>query len=65
MQQGNFNDVDSLGKKLSLVLGCPVRWTGHERNVFVCSHDIAFPLHRLKGLDDWTQVKAEHDKVVS
>lgn len=63
MQEGSFPDVDRLGKRLSLEIGCPVAWSGHDKNVFVCHHGLAFPLYRLQASDDWSWAKDEHSKV--
>lgn len=63
MQEGSFAEVDELGKRLSLVIGCPVTWPGYDKNVFICKHGMAFPIYRLKGSDDWSWVKEEHSKV--
>lgn len=61
MQEGNFTEINTLGKRLSLEIGCPVTWPGHNKNMFVCVHDITFPVYRLKGSVDWGWALSEHE----
>lgn len=60
MQQGTTNNIDMLGRKLSLVIDCPVKWPGYDKNMFVCNCGITFPVFRLQGSDDWSWAKEEH-----
>lgn len=62
MQQGSFNEIDKLGSKLSLVIGCAVVYAIYEKNMFTCKHGIPFPIYRLKADSNWDWVKEEHDK---
>lgn len=62
MQQGTFNSIDILGKKLSLIIGCPVTWPGYDKNIFVCRCGISFHVYRLQGSDDWSWAKEEHGR---
>ena len=62
MQQGINGDIDTLGRKLSLVLKCGVRWPGHDKNIFVCNCGIPFPVYRLRASGDWSWAAKEHEK---
>jgi len=62
MQEGSFAGVDRLGKKLSMVIGCPVRWLGRDRNIFVCAHNISFSINKLTSSGDWSWAKEMHDR---
>jgi len=64
MQEGSFAGVARLGRKLSMVIGCPVRWLGRDRNIFVCAHNISFSISRLVNSNDWSWAKEEHRKAV-
>ncbi len=64
MQQGTLNDVNNLGKKLSLVLGCALRLPARSGDVFVCSHGVVFQMLELRSSDDWSWAKEKHKKEV-
>ena len=62
MQNGElFDAINGMGERLSLELGCPVTWPGYDKNVFRCKHGWVIPVFRLRGSDDWSWVKPEHD----
>lgn len=60
----NWERLDELGAKLSLVLSCPVRWPGYDKNMFVCRHGYAAAIFRLQTGDDWSIFIEEHDRFV-
>ena len=60
MQEGTFNDVDALGKKLSTVINCSVRF---HVDMFVCYHDLVFKLAALRKLDNLDWAKEYHEEM--
>lgn len=62
MQQGNFSEVDRLGCRLSLEINCALKYPAFNKNAFICRCGITFPLYRLRGSDNWTWVKEEHER---
>jgi len=67
MQEGEgvFDEIDRLGKRLSLELSCAVTWPGYDKNLFKCiRHGFSVPLFRLRAGDDWHWVGEEHDDFV-
>ena len=63
MQEGSFDEIDTLGRTLSALLGCTVNWWGSVgKNVFVCKCSISFSGSRLKDSDDWTWAKRKHEE---
>ena len=60
MQEGQFSEVDELGKRLSLEISCPVRLgTKGGKGTFVCDCGLTFPVDLLKQ-GDWEEVKRKH-----
>ena len=62
MQEGNFSEIDKLGCRLNVEIDCPVRFPGNGKNTFTCKHGCVFPVFRLKGGDDWSWTKKEHEQ---
>ena len=62
-QIGGFpEDIERLGSRLSIELGCPIKFPGFEKNTFVCRHEMVIPVFRLKVDEGWTFVKREHEE---
>ena len=61
MQEGNFTEINGLGERLSLVIDCPVKYPGYDKNMFMCEHGIGFPLFRLKASTNWSWVVEKHN----
>ncbi len=64
-QQGDWEVVDSLGRDLSAILHCPVRYCAshYDKNVYECSHSIVFPKFAVQGAQesgDWSQIMEHH-----
>jgi hypothetical protein len=64
-QQGDFEKVDELGRDLSAILHCPVRYCAahYEKSVFECKHSIVFPKFAVQGAQesgDWSQIMQRH-----
>jgi len=55
-----WEELDILGRRLSLEIHCPVTYPGYDKNGFTCKHDIFFPLYVLKG-GDWAWARREHE----
>ncbi len=62
MQEGTFNGIDALARRLSLEIDCSIRLPTYGKRVFVCSHNIAFSINRLEDSNDWLWVKEHHDR---
>ena len=54
-------EVDELGSRLSIILGCPVHFPAWGKNMFECQCGVIFPLYILKG-GDWKAIKEKHIK---
>ena len=61
MQQGRFNGIDSLGRRLSMDTHCVIRYND-QKETFVCGCGASFPLGKLSDSQDWTWVREEHSK---
>lgn len=62
MQQGTFNHIDYVAKKLVLLIDCTVGLDSRGRNVLVCRHGVPFSISRLQGSDDWAWAVEKHNK---
>ena len=65
LQQGQdrLQELDSLGTKLSKVLGCPVHYPAFDKNLFRCKHGITFPVFMVKAAyetGNWGQIIRQH-----
>lgn len=58
-QQGFTQEVDHLGAKLSIEIGCPVHYPAYNKNLFECRCGVIFPLYMVKG-EDWELIKKKH-----
>jgi hypothetical protein len=64
-EHGEFEDVDSMGKDLSAILFCPVRYLAYhyEKPVFECKCGISFPRFAVQAAHDsgdWMQIIQRH-----
>ena len=64
-QQGEWDKVDSLGKDLSAILFCPVRFCAYhyDKPVWECKHLVVFPKFAVQAAQDsgdWSQVMQHH-----
>jgi len=59
VQSGNLDEIDSLGKELSLKLDCPVHYPAHNKNLFECRCGVIFPLYVVKG-ENWQEIIRKH-----
>lgn len=65
MQQDSMDNIDLLGRKLSLLLDCTIRMPANGNNILVCNHNVAFSIQRLRGSADWSWARKHHkDKEV-
>lgn len=46
---GQFQELDELGKKLNLAIQCPVHFPAFGKNMFECMCGVTFPLYVVKG----------------
>lgn len=42
-------EIDELGAKLSIMIGCAVHYPAFGKNLFECNHGVIFPIYVLKG----------------
>lgn len=64
-EYGEFEIVDRLGKDLSAILHCPVRYLAYhyEKPVFECRHQINFPRFAVQSAQDsgdWMAIIQRH-----
>lgn len=59
LQQGLSEEIDYLGAKLSVEIGCPVHYPAFNKNLFECKCGVIFPLYVVK-LEDWELIKRKH-----
>ena len=57
VQEGGYQEIDSLGRQLSLVLNCPCRaW---NKKLFECHCNITYPYYMVKAAydsGDWSTI---------
>lgn len=68
-QQGDFEVVDLLGKDLSAILHCPVRYCGaiYEKPIFECGCSKVFPKFAVQAdqnSGDWKFIMDSHKGLV-
>ena len=59
IQQGFSEEIDSLGARLSLEIGCPVHYPAYGKNLFECRCGVIFPYYVVKG-HDWEVIRKRH-----
>jgi len=59
--QGNKQlvEVDQLGSKLSLEIGCAVHYPAFGKNLFECECGVIFPLYLVRSMD-WDLLREKH-----
>ena len=57
----NFEELNSLGARLSQEINCPVRSFPYDKGIFECACGIPFMLHLIKG-ERWDLVKKKHEE---
>ena len=62
MQQGKWNEIDSLGLRLNEFLDCPIKFPGMGQDFVICGHDMKVSIPRLLENKDWAWVKKEHEE---
>lgn len=66
MQEGvGSGEVELIGRKLSIVINCAVRWPELKRTVLVCHCGVIFSITMLRDAyhsNDWSKVTAHHNK---
>jgi len=51
IQTGITEELDYLGSKLSIEIGCPVHYPAYNKNLFECRCGVIFPLYLVRGQD--------------
>lgn len=64
-QQGEWEIVDSLGKDLSAILFCPVRYceSHYAKPLYECEHSISFPKFAVQiaqNTGEWHDIIQRH-----
>ena len=62
-QQGNLQELDTLGSRLSLAIRCPVHYPAYNKNVFECKCNVTFSLFIVKGAvgnGNWEPIIKKH-----
>ena len=59
VQQGKLEELDQLGSRLSIEIGCPVHFPAYNKNLFECMCGVVFPLYLVKG-QNWAMIKEKH-----
>lgn len=60
-QPGLSEEIDYLGAKLSVEIGCAVRFPAYNKNLFECKCGVIFPLYVVKG-QNWDLVRQKHEE---
>ena len=55
-QSGLNEEVDGLGARLSIEIGCAVHYPAYNKNLFECKCGVIFPLYVVKGRN-WQIIK--------
>ena len=54
-------EIDELGTKLSIMLGCAVHYPAFGKNLFECSHGVIIPVYVAKT-QDWKKIIQKHEE---
>lgn len=60
-QDQNFAELDELGSRLSLEIGCAVHYPAYGKNTFECRCGVIFPLYVVRG-GDWGAIRRKHEE---
>jgi len=52
-------EVDQLGSKLSVKIGCAVHYPAYGKHIFECEHGVCFPLFVVAS-EDWEYITHKH-----
>ncbi len=61
IQPGLSEELDSLGSKLSVEIGCPVHYPAYNKHLFECRCGVIFPVYLVKG-GSWEIIKRKHEE---
>ncbi len=61
VQQGLDNELDLLGSKLSIEIGCPVHYPAYNKRLFECRCGVIFPYYLVDG-GNWEGIKRKHEE---
>ena len=61
IQPGLSEELDSLGSKLSVEIGCAVHYPAYNKHLFECRCGVIFPVYLVKG-GDWEVVRRKHEE---
>jgi len=63
VQSGDFQEIDSLGRQLSIVLDCPCHYPAWNKKLYECHCNITFPYYMVKAAydsGDWSTILRVH-----
>lgn len=63
VQGGNLEEIDKLGRQLSIEIDCPVHFPAYDKNLFECKCMIVFRFDQVKYAvtsGNWSIVKEIH-----
>ncbi len=58
-QAGLTEEIDFLGAKLSVEIGCAVHYPAYNKNLFECHCGVIFPLYVVKE-ENWELLRNKH-----
>jgi len=56
-----LQEVDELGAKLSVALGCAVHYPAFNKNIYECQCGVVFPLYLVKS-QNWQLIIRKHQE---
>lgn len=59
LQGGDLQDLERLGQRLSLEIGCAVHYPAYGKHMFECMCHVTFPVYVIKG-GDWNKIREIH-----
>lgn len=61
LQPGLDEEIEELGAKLSIEIGCAVHFPAYNKNLFECMCGVIFPLYLVKSRD-WKLIRKKHSE---
>lgn len=61
LQPGLSEEIDGLGARLSVEIGCPVHYPAYGKNLFECKCGVVFPLYLVRA-ENWEMIKRKHQE---
>jgi len=58
-QGGQWQEIDELGSRLSVEIGCPVHYPAFGKRLFECRCGVVFAAYLVAG-KDWKLIKRKH-----